>query len=184
MNELADAIGEDAPDAPSDDSISKISNLVKEQVALEDQIASLSEDLKARGAKLRELSEQHIPAAMLEAGVKNFTTDDGLEVDVREKMSASVSKKNKPKVVAWLREHGHGSLVKNLVSATFGRDEDEDAVRALNILTDSGFEARQDVDVNTTTLKAFVKEQLEAGEEIPLELFGVYVYNSTTIKRK
>lgn len=180
---LADSI-DSTPDAPTDGELLTISNLVKEQVSLEDQIEMLNEDLKEKGKRLRQLSEEHIPAALKAVGTSQFRTDDGLEVDVKEKMSASVSKKNKPLVVAWLREHGHGSLVKNLVSAVFGRDQDEDAIRALNILTDSGFEAQQEVDVNTTTLKAFVKEQLEAGEDIPLEMFGVYIYNSTTIKRK
>jgi len=103
MNELADAIGEVVPDAPTDTELLTISNLVKEQVLAEDKIETLSADLKELSARLRQLSEEHIPAALKAVGTSQFRTDDGLEVDVKEKMSASVSKKNKPLVVAWLR---------------------------------------------------------------------------------
>jgi len=34
------------------------------------------------------------------------------------------------------------------------------------------------------TLKALVRERIEAGKEMPTELFGVYTENKTTINRK
>jgi hypothetical protein len=34
------------------------------------------------------------------------------------------------------------------------------------------------------TLKALVRERIEAGKEMPAEIFSVFVGNKTTIKRK
>ena len=34
------------------------------------------------------------------------------------------------------------------------------------------------------TLKAFVREQIQSGQKLPMDLFGVYVSNKTTIKTK
>ena len=38
--------------------------------------------------------------------------------------------------------------------------------------------------VESSTLRAFVREQIEAGKQIPMETFGVYVANKTIIKEK
>ena len=34
------------------------------------------------------------------------------------------------------------------------------------------------------TLKAFVREQIESGNKIPFDLFGVYIANKTKITNK
>jgi hypothetical protein len=184
MSTLGDMIGDDGPEAPTDTELKTISNLIKEQVSLEDQIEDMGKQLKDKAARLRKLSEEHIPAALKAVGTSQFKTDDGLEVDVKEKMSASIAKKNKPAVVQWLKDHDAEALVKNIIQVAFGKGDDEKAAEAFKILEAAGFNAIQTVDINTTTLKAYVKEQLGNGTDIPLELFGVYVYNATTIKRK
>ncbi len=178
---LGDFIEEEAP---SDDALLNISQLVQRQVGLEDKIGLAREALSSLERDLKKISEVDIPSAMREAGTRKFTTDNGLEVEISDKMSASVSKANKPLVVAWLRAHDFGSLVKNLVFAEFGRNEDEAASNAFELLRSAGIAPQQTEDVNTTTLKAFAKEQMEAGNDIPIELFGIHIYTTTIIKRK
>ena len=38
--------------------------------------------------------------------------------------------------------------------------------------------------VEPMTLKAFVREQVEGGKELPFDLFGVYIANKTKITNK
>jgi hypothetical protein len=45
-----------------------------------------------------------------------------------------------------------------------------------------GFQPTQKLKVESMTLKALVRERIEAGKEMPTELFGVYTENKTTIK--
>ena len=50
--------------------------------------------------------------------------------------------------------------------------------------TDEAFDVSQKKKVEPMTLKAFVREQIQSGQNIPMDLFGVYVSNKTTIKTK
>ena len=53
-----------------------------------------------------------------------------------------------------------------------------------NLAKGQGFEPQQKLKVEPMTLKALVRERMEAGKEMPTELFNIYVGNKTTIKRK
>jgi len=74
--------------------------------------------------------------------------------------------------------------VKNAITTSFGREEDEKANRLANQLADMGYAVSKKVWVEPMTLKAFVKEQIERGEELPQDLLGVFVGERTKIKRK
>ena len=82
----------------------------------------------------------------------------------------------------WLRDNGFGDLVKNQVTCSFGRNEDEKASGLLCHLNDSGYESTQREWVEPSTLRAFVREQYEAGRELPMDLLGAFIGYKTTIK--
>jgi len=67
---------------------------------------------------------------------------------------------------------------------SFGRNEDNKAADYANLAKGQGFEPQQKLKVEPMTLKALVRERMEAGKEMPTELFNIYVGNKTTIKRK
>ena len=46
-----------------------------------------------------------------------------------------------------------------------------------------GYQPTQKLKVEPMTLKALVRERIEAGKEMPTEIFGVFSENKTTIKR-
>jgi len=68
------------------------------------------------------------------------------------------------------------------VTVRFGRREDELCARLLNLLATQGYMAEQGQKIEPQTLKAWVKEMLVGGKEVPTELFGVYVGNKASIK--
>jgi len=67
---------------------------------------------------------------------------------------------------------------------SFGRNEDNKAADYADLAKGQGFEPQQKLKVEPMTLKALVRERMEAGKEMPTELFNIYVGNKTTIKRK
>ena len=83
---------------------------------------------------------------------------------------------------AWLRNSGFGDLVKNQVSCSFGRNEDEKARGLRQYLDEQGYEASQREWVEPSTLRAFIREQHESGKKLPMDLLGAYVGQKTTIK--
>ena len=66
---------------------------------------------------------------------------------------------------------------------SFGRNEDNKAASYAELAKRNGFTPTQKMKVEPMTLKALVRERIEAGKEMPTEIFGVYSENKTTIKR-
>ena len=166
----------------SDDQVSGISGLARRAKLLEKEISEMEDTLKERAEQYRKLTEQTIPEAMAEAGMKKFVMEDGSMIDVKPFYSASIPKARQAEAFAWLREHGMDDIIKNTVSVRFGRGEGELCARLLNLLGQQGFPAEQAEKIEPQTLKAWVKERIEKGQPVDSELFGVYIGQKATIK--
>jgi hypothetical protein len=163
--------------------ISTISNLCKQQLALEKRIADLEEELKDAKREHRKIAEDLLPAAMDEHGMSQLKMDDGSEISVSPYYSASISKDRADEAFQWLTEAGHGSLIKNHVTAAFGRGEDNSAKDLLAELEQRGMATQTKTWVEPMTLKSFVKEQVEKGENLPYDLLGIFVGQRAKIRR-
>lgn len=166
-----------------DTDLQKVANFVRQQLALENRVAELEEELKRTKRDLDTVSGEVLPAALQEFGLTELTMSDGSKVSVQSVISASISKERQSDAHDWLRENGHGDLIKNTVSLTFGRGEDEKARDLVRELAAEGFDPEQKESVHPSTLKAFVKEQVERGSGIPSETFGIFIGQKTVIKK-
>jgi hypothetical protein len=115
-------------------------------------------------------------------GMKAFRMDDGSSIEIKAFYSASISEARRAEAYQWLRDHGFDDIIKNTVSVRFGRGEDELCARLLNLLGETGYPADQAEKIEPMTLKAWVKEQVERGNEFPSELFGAYIGQKAVIK--
>ena len=109
--------------------------------------------------------------------------DDGSEVTVKQTYGASILVDNRPAAYDWLREHGYDDIIKNTVACTFGRGEDDKASAFKAFAEKEGYVAEQETGIHHSTLRAFVKERVENGDDFPMELFGAYVGQRAIIKR-
>jgi hypothetical protein len=164
--------------------LSRVSALVRKQLTLEKRVEDLEEELKAAKENLRTVAEQDLPMALHEMGMKEVKMDDGSIVSVANFYNVSIPKDKTEEAFDWLRLNGHGDLVKNVVSATFGRAEDNRAKDLIGKLSDEGYAVAQKQWVEPMTLKAFAKEQVEQGTNIPTELFGLYIGEKAKVRRK
>lgn len=161
-------------DPPSQDLLQRISEAARElreqDRKIEEEEARLQEMKKRR----QHISEKRIPDLMEEAGFERFTTSDGIEVDVKEHIRASIPKDRAGQAFRWLEEQGHGELIKRGFSIRFNREQQEAAERFEQMVQEQydGFDVKQERTVHPQTLQAFIREQLEAGVDIPLSLFG------------
>jgi hypothetical protein len=61
-----------------------------------------------------------------------------------------------------------------------------DASRAselVDLLVEKGFSNwYEDISINTGSLKALAKEKLAQGDDVPLELMGIFLYQESIIK--
>lgn len=153
--------------------------------------ARISAQLKAVTEDIRELESEILPDAMKNLGLKNFTMTSGAEVILTDVYSASITDSNREEAHAWLRTHGHGDIIKNNVTISFGKGEDEYAGEIINrLLIDRKAgsvkfgDLQQKEAVHPQTLKAFVKDQVTSGEEFPGELFKLYVGQAVKITKQ
>lgn len=158
-----------------DNSLGAIRALAQEQKEAEAEVARCETALQKAKDNLRTISEQKLPELMDELGIPEFKTADGLKVTIKETIRASMgrSEDEKERALNWLDEHGHGALIKRTIEVPFARGKDEEARKLRDNLRGEGLRATFQRKVESSTLRSFVSEQLESGEDIPLDIFKV-----------
>lgn len=160
-----------------------LSNLVRALRRLEDQISDSETHVKALKAEKHKLSTELIPSLMSEMGTERIDVD-GVAVTIKPIVHASIPDERKQEAFTWLRENGHEDIIKNDVVLSFGKGQDNVVKSLIADLGEKGFRPDHKVHVHPMTLKAFVREQMEKGAAINLDLFGAYVLNTAEIRRK
>ena len=166
------------------DNIDKLANKIKEMQTIQKDIEQNEEYLKQRKRDLEQLSGEVIPTMLTEMGLTYLKLADGSSVEVKTNYSATITLANKEKAFNWLRENGLGDIIKNELTVSFGRNEDNKAAAYAELAKGQGYQPTQKLKVEPMTLKALVRERIEGGKPLPTEIFNVFIGNKTTIKRK
>ena len=166
------------------ENIRSLADQVERLEILNQDIEKSEKDLKQKKKNLEHLSGEVIPTMMSEMGLSHLKLMDGSSVDVKPNYSANITIANREAAFNWLRNNGLGDIIKNEILVSFGRNEDNKAADYAALAQERGFQPTQKLKVEPMTLKALVRERIEAGKEMPTELFNVFVGNKTTIKRK
>jgi len=124
-----------------------------------------------------------MPAMLAEIGISSFSLDDGSQVEVKQTYGASILVQNRPAAYEWLRENGYDDIIKNSVICQFGRGEDDQASAFAAFAQQQGYVPEQKTEIHPQTLRAFVKERVEEGDDFPMELFGAWVGQRAVIKK-
>jgi|TARA_B110000902_G_C14135026_1_gene523510 hypothetical protein len=163
--------------------LQQVTALAQDISVWEQKVNDLDESLKAAKAKLMQLTDYDLPDVMQEIGLTNFTLADGSKLEIKATYGARIPVEHREAAFAWLQEKGYDDIIKNMVSVPFGRGEDSSATEFMELAQKSGYLPDQKKEVHPQTLKAFVKEQLEKGTPVPMDLFGVFTGHRATIKR-
>jgi len=162
--------------------LGSLADLVKEHRSLERKMDSVSEELKALKERKDRISEELIPDSMMELGMQEIKLSDGASLSIQRAYFARIPDQHKEQAYAWLTEKGLDSLIKKEVTAYFGKGESEQAQQLELDLQNGKQNFSTKEAIHPSTLKALVKERMESGDEIPEDLFGIYVKNITKIK--
>ena len=68
-----------------------------------------------------------IPTMMSEMGLSELKLQDGSHLKVSMSYRATITEANKEAAFNWLRNNGLGDIIKNEISVSFGRNEDNKA---------------------------------------------------------
>ena len=166
------------------ENIKSLSNEVQKMESLAKEIEDIEENLKKKKKDLDVISAEVIPTMMSEMGLSQLKLMDGSMIDVKPFYNATITVANKESAFNWLRQNGLGDIIKNEMVVSFGRGEDNKAAQYAELAKSQGLQPAQKLKVAPMTLKALVRQRIEAGQEMPTEIFSIFVGNKTTIKRK
>jgi len=185
MNKLIEQMEKDQTEVIDKTSnIKSLAEEVKKLRTMEDQVKLQEEALKISKRELEVVSGEVIPTMLSEMGLSSLKLADGSSVDVKPFYSATITVQNREKAFNWLRTNGLGDIIKNEISVSFGRNEDNKAAEYADLAKGQGYQPTQKLKVEPMTLKALVRERVEAGKEMPTDIFNVFVGNRTKITRK
>jgi len=166
------------------DDAKTLSDKVIELKNLEDEIQNAEESVAKLKEKAKTLSQFEIPVMMEEMHITKLKLKDGESVEIKKIYGASIPPQNQEAAFTWLRNNGLGDIIKNDITVTFGRGEDNKASEYATLAQGQGFEPVQKIGVHPQTLKAVVRERLESGQEMPSDIIKTYAGNSTKITRR
>ncbi|MEC8534735.1 MAG: hypothetical protein ACPHHR_08070 [Cycloclasticus sp.] len=189
MNDLTSLIEADvksnnpSPLGNFDDSKLKgVARLAQDITNKEAEVAEAEKRLKNLKKDLRKMTEEDLPLMLTEMGVSSFKLADGSSVDIKPLYGASIPKDKVDQAHQWMRDNGFGDAIKNVVAVSFGMGEDEKAQEFLDRAKQMDLIPEQKESIHPSRLRAWVKEQVEAGNDFPMELFGAYVGQRAEIK--
>ena len=175
---------EDAPQQVNElNNAETLSSHVLELQKLEDEIKKDEERLSQKKAQADKLSQQVIPEIMDSMKLKTMKLKDGSAIEVKEIYSATIPLDKREGAFNWLRNNDLGDLIKNEITVSFGRNEDNKASEYANLAESNGYQPVQKLKVEPMTLKALFRERVEKDLDLPSEHFNLFKGNKTKITR-
>jgi hypothetical protein len=151
-------------------------------------VARLEDELSAASTAAQRTLRTDLPELMKELGVSEVALgEQGVKIALTQGVDISIPEAHRPNAYAWMVEHGYGALVRAEVKVVFGATELERANACAEQLAAAEYETQVNMSVPAPTLKAWARERLSAGEDIPPALFNVRAYDMARIsnlKRK
>lgn len=164
--------------------LARITRTVKDLRDAQDDVTLAQEALKAAQLRERTIRENTLPELMKEAGQEKLRTSDGYDVELTETLRASIPAANQQAAFKWLVENGQSAIIKRDLLLKFGKNEEEKADAALKIILEGGYTPQDKQTVHPMTLAATIREMIEQGLDIPMELLGAHVQSGVKIKKK
>ena len=175
---------EDAPQQVNElENVRSLSNYVIDLQKLEEEITKEETLLKQKKERADKISSEVIPEIMESMKLKTLKLQDGSAIEVKEVYSATIPVAQKESAFRWLRDNDLGDLIKNEITVSFGRGEDDKATQYAGLAEGQGYQPQQKLKVEPMTLKALYRERVESGDDLPSEHFNLFKGNKTKITR-
>lgn len=126
-------------------------------VELEKRYEEKEQELKELEKDIAELSEKELPMLFDKIGMVEFTLSDGTRVEMKQEVFARLAvqdEKARKDALVWLREQNAGDIIQHKIVINSPTDN----VRNNLIIHSIPF--KEEENVNTNTLKAFLKSFL------------------------
>lgn len=147
---------------------------------LNDAIATYDEQVKDAKARRRFLNDMLVELVNEEQlNVMGARLSDGRIVSFKRDVHVAIPKDARPAAHQWLEANGAVELLRPTITVMIPKGAVELARALITLVTAlfkavPGAEVDLKTDVNATSLKAWARRRLAAGEHVPDDLFGLY----------
>jgi len=162
--------------------LDEIGQLIQKQLDLESALMKAEALMATINAQLLRVRSIELPDMMDQMKIPSFVYKT-VEIKVSPFYSAKIPEDREEEALTWLDDNNHSDIIKNDLSLSFKRGEDDKASDIEDLLIEKGYIPNRRMYVHHSTLKAFVKEMVESGQPIPHELFGIFVGKIAKIKQ-
>jgi len=169
-------------EAAPKDALERISSLAADALHLESDIEQLEELVAQRKRELREVLEKQLPESMAAVNMSSFVLENGFKINVKPFYSGSINEDNQDKAFEWLIENGHKDMIKREFKVNFQASEVDQAEDFAQKLSELNTSYSDKMAVHPMTLRSFIKEMVEGGQNIPFDTFKVYIGQKAEIK--
>lgn len=174
----------DAPEEVSQDILKTLYELCDKFLTLKRSIEEKEEDLKKTVSEFENVSRNLIPSVLNSAGFSDIRLSNGMKVEVRDKLKASIS--NSDYTLAYRNmvnaEGGDEEATKIIDSLFKSEIKIEDiSEKVLELLLENEIPYETKRSIHHQTLGKYCKTLLEEGRTIP-EGINVFQYQETSIK--
>jgi len=160
--------------------------LVQEVKAIDKTEEDLNEQLKQLKKRKTELIQGLIPDVMFEHGMTTATLLDDTKIEIRNFYHARVDKSKDMLFREWLRDHGHGGIIKSHFEV-WARDSN--TIPLLSAFVDYinreqhlNIEYEVKEDIHWKTLEKWFEEVTKKGDSVNLDLFINHTGREARIK--
>lgn len=153
--------------AVPEDRLARITSAVAQLQGHQQQLNALQEQAGKHAQDIKRLQEEVLPGLMDEAGVPELTLEDGQRVVRGEEVYTNISADNASAAAKWLEDNGYGAIVRSRIVVEFEKGDAKTSAAACKALDKARVGYALTSAVHPATLKAFVKESLEAGRLLP-----------------
>lgn len=164
--------------------VERVATLVERYNQLLLDVAEQEKEIARAKQEANEIARIELPELLAEVGLTEVTTADGTKVEIMRAVNAAITEDRRQAAHKWLIDNGFSGLIKAQVKVEFERGSAEAATAFTEQAVAQGLSASLVNSVHPATLKSFVKEQMEAGNPIPQDLFGVFVFTEAKIKNQ
>jgi len=171
----------DATAVPREDHLTMLKSMADKLRNKINLVADAQATLDLLTADLNRYQLNVLPEAMELAGVADYTLSDGTRLTVRPDIKASITIENRPFAHKWLRDNGHGGIIKEAYVVDVRTLTEEQREALYEKIKSFDVEPEDVESIHAATLKSLVKEQLEKGATLPPSI-SVFQFKKAELK--
>jgi hypothetical protein len=176
------------PKTVSPTALRDLTALAKKLMHQQERKAFYEGKLAECSKEINQLESVELPDLMFSVGLREFTTENGGKIEIKDIVSGTITEPKREAALAWLKDHGHSGIIKHQFKVELPKDAVKDVKKAAALkiqLEKLGLSVVDQETVHPQTLCAWAREMLAdpATAAIPLDTLGIYVGKRATVKQ-